>query len=129
MRMSKLHRKLLIVDDDPSILIALRSLFEINGYEVFVVSNGKECIDELKHGFEGVILLDLMMPLMDGWETLDEIVKQDLLKGNIISILTARDDPGDSYKKHQNIVRDYITKPFNPKELVATVNNYFKKDT
>jgi len=115
----------MVVDDDPSILITIRELFEINGYEVYTVQNGKECIDELKNGFKGIILLDLMMPIMDGWETIREIKKLNLLQGNIISILTAKNDPGQSYSEFKEDIKDYISKPFDPNQLVTTINNYF----
>jgi len=115
----------MIVDDDPSILITIRELFENKGFKVYTVQNGKECIDELKNGFKGIILLDLMMPIMDGWETIREIKKMNLLEGNIISIVTAKNDPGQDYIEFKNDIRDYISKPFNPNELVNTVKEYF----
>jgi len=120
-----MDKKIMIVDDDPSILITIRELFETKGYQVYTVQSGKECIDELKNGFKGVILLDLMMPIMDGWETIREIKKMNLLKGNIISILTAKNDPGLGYAEFKNDIKDYIQKPFNPDRLVSTINDYF----
>lgn len=120
-----MDKKLMIVDDDPSVLITIRELFETKGYEVYTVQNGKECIDELKNGFKGVILLDLMMPIMDGWETLREIKRLNLLSGNIITILTAKNDPGQNYTEFKKDIKDYISKPFDPAQLVSTINNYF----
>jgi len=118
-------KNIMIVDDDSSILITIRELFETHGYKVYTVQNGKECIDELKNGFKGVILLDLMMPIMDGWETIREIKKLNLLQGNIISILTAKNDPGQGYSEFREDIMDYISKPFDPNQLITTVNNYF----
>ena len=118
-------KNLMIVDDDPSILITIRELFETHGYNVYTVQNGKECIDELKNGFKGIILLDIMMPIMDGWETLREIKKLDLLSGNIITILTAKNDPGQSYSEFKEDIKDYISKPFDPDQLVRTINSYY----
>ena len=125
--MLEMQKKLMIVDDDPSILITIRELFESEGYHVYTVTNGKECIDELKSGFKGVILMDIMMPLMDGWETIREMMKHNLIEGNTISILTAKEYHGQNLQEFEGIVKDYITKPFTTKELINTVNSYFQK--
>ena len=122
-----MDKKLMIVDDDPSILITIRELFETHGYEVYTVQNGKECIDELKNGFKGVILMDIMMPIMDGWETIREIKKSGLIQGNIISILTAKNDPGQYYSEFKNDIKDFITKPFDPEKLVNTIEKLIVK--
>ena len=119
-------RKIMIVDDDPYILIALREIFEERGYEVYTVNSGIDCIKELKHGFKGVILLDIMMPLMDGWQTLEEIKQNNLQNDNVISILTAKEYPGEIINDYRDMITDYITKPFDNNELINTVNNYYK---
>lgn len=116
----------MVVDDDPYILITLRELFEDYGFEVYTVPNGKDCIDELKQGFKGVILMDIMMPIMTGWDTIREILKEDLYKGIIISMLTAKDLPDPDINELREYIKDYITKPFDPKELVSIVKNYYK---
>jgi len=118
----------MVVDDDPYILITLRELFEDYGFEVYTVPNGKDCIYELKNGFEGVVLMDIMMPIMNGWDTIREIVKQDLHKGITISMLTAKDMPDPDINELGEYIKDYITKPFEPQELVAIVKNYFRNN-
>jgi CheY-like chemotaxis protein len=121
-------KKILVVDDDPYILITLRELFENYGYEVYTVPNGKDCIDELKHGFKGVVLMDIMMPIMSGWDTIRQIVKEELYKGIIISMLTAKDVPDPDFNELKKYIKDYITKPFEPAELVSIVKGYFKNN-
>jgi len=122
-----MDKKIMVVDDDPYILITLRELFENYGFEVYTVPTGKDCIDELKHGFQGVILLDIMMPIMSGWDTIREIVNEELFhKGIIISMLTAKDLPDPEFNELKGYIKDYITKPFDPKELLSIVKNYFK---
>jgi len=59
------------VDDDPDILLSIRKIFKEQGYEVFTVNSGLDCIKELEHGFKGVILMDTIMPFMDGWYTIE----------------------------------------------------------
>ena len=122
-----MSKKIMIVDDDPSILISIRELFEKQGFEVYAVNSGMDCIKELERGFKGVILMDIMMPIMDGYETIQKIIQQGLHKNNIISILTAKDAPNPKYKELNNYIRDYIQKPFNLTELAKTVDNYFNK--
>jgi len=118
-------RNVMIVDDDPSILIAVRTLLENAGFEVYAAGSGNDCIEEMKNGFQGVILMDIMMPYMDGWDTIREIVKQGFIDGNVIAIITAKDLPDIKMTDLKDYVIDYIAKPFNPDELVSNVNKYF----
>ncbi|MEF8879958.1 MAG: response regulator [Candidatus Thermoplasmatota archaeon] len=120
-----MKKNVLIVDDDPYIIIAVRELFEDQGFEVYAANTGAECLDILKDGFEGIILMDLMMPRMDGWETIDKIVSKGYNENNIISVLTAKGLPDDE-NEYMRYVKDYIQKPFDPDELLKTVENYFK---
>ena len=119
-----MNKELLIVDDDPSIIIAVKMVFEEEGYKVHTANSGMECISELENGFKGVILMDIMMPKMDGWDTIEEIVKKDLHKGNIIAMLTAKDIPDIKMNPLKEYVTDYLTKPFEAEEIVDTVNEY-----
>ncbi len=122
-----MKRNLLLVDDDPYILIAIRELFENECCEVYTVSKGQDCLTELKNGFRGVILMDVMMPHMDGWDTVKAIVDKGLYEGNIISMFTAKDIPDKKMDALLDYITDYITKPFDPEELVTLVNSYFEK--
>lgn len=114
----------MIVDDDPDLLVFLRTLFEHQDFEVLTVDSGLDCIQELQRGFKGVILMDLMMPFMDGWTTLREIIKQGYDKNVIISIITAsgRADP-EKIKGLEPYIHEYIQKPFNLERLLADVNS------
>jgi len=119
-----MEKKLMIVDDDPDILITLRSIFEREGFEVFTVDTGMDCIKELERGFKGVILMDIMMPFMDGWDTIREIIKKGFTEDVVISILTAKGTPDhEKMRGLESYVYDYIAKPFNVRELVLNVNN------
>ena len=119
-----MDKKLMVVDDDPDILITIRNIFEREGYEVLTVDSGVDCIQELERGFKGVILMDIMMPFMDGWDTIREMVEKGLTKGIMISIVTAKGTPDhEKMKGLESYVRDYIAKPFNVKELVSNVNS------
>jgi DNA-binding response OmpR family regulator len=113
----------MIVDDDSDLLILLRMFFEHQHYEVLTVDSGTDCIEELKRGFKGVILMDLMMPFMDGWSTVREIIKQGYEKNVVISIITAsgRADPS-KMKGLEPYIHDYIQKPFRLEALISSVN-------
>lgn len=119
-----MNAKVMIVDDDPSIRLALRELLEPEGFEVVTAAGGKECLEEMAKGFKGMILMDIMMPEMDGWETVREIVDRGYLAGNVISMLTAREIEDQKVGSLASYVTNYIMKPFDPEELVATVREY-----
>jgi len=123
-----MNKKIMCVDDDPYILITIRELFESEGYEVYAVPTGKDCIDELRNGFKGVILMDIMMPVMTGWDTIRQIVNENLNNGVIISMLTAKDRPDPDMEDLKDYIKDYITKPFEPEKLISIVNNYFNNN-
>jgi len=117
-----MEKKIMIVDDDPDILIAFRLVFEHEGYEVYTVDSGADCIKEIERGFKGVILIDIMMPFMDGWDTIKEIMKKGLGKNVIISIITAKGCPdNEKMNELKPYIFDYIKKPIDVKELICNV--------
>jgi DNA-binding response OmpR family regulator len=119
-----MKKKLMIVDDDPDILISIRKIFEREGYEVFTVDSGIDCIKEIERGFKGVILMDIMMPFMDGWDTIEEIKNRGLTQNVIISILTAKGTlDHDKLKRLQSFICKYITKPFDVQKLISNVGH------
>ena len=120
----KAKNKVMIVDDDSSIRSTVKTLLELEGIAVSAVPGGIACLEELERGFSGVILLDIMMPQMDGWDTLREIVDKGLMEGNVISMLTAKETPGDKMEGLEQFVTDYITKPFDTPRLLSAVTEY-----
>jgi len=121
-----MYKKVMIVDDEQDILTSLKTVFKNQDYDVIAVDNGFDCITEVEKGFKGVILMDIMMPGMDGWETIREIVNKGLIKNVAIGIIT-----GKGTKDHQNIdglrcyIYDYFSKPLNIKELIRSVENCY----
>jgi len=121
-------KKIMVVDDDPDILLTLGSLFKEEGYEVVTVENGLECIKELEKGFEGIIFMDIMMPVMDGWETMRNMAMGGFMdEKNIILILTARRIPDEEMDEFEGYIQEYITKPFDIKKLITMIQKYTKK--
>ena len=115
---------LMIVDDEECIRITIKELFSLEGIEVVTASGAEECLSHLAAGFRGVILMDIMMPGKDGWETIRDIRQAGLHAGNIIVMLTALDAPDERMEGLQELVLDYITKPFLPDEIIASVRTY-----
>ncbi|KLK88378.1 histidine kinase [Methanoculleus sediminis] len=117
-------RRIMVVDDDVFILEVMEELLEPEGIGVVAAESGDACIAELTGGFRGVILMDIMMPHKDGWETIQEMIDRDLMGGNVIVMLTAKDVPDAELECLKEQVIDYITKPFEPDEIVALVKGY-----
>jgi DNA-binding response OmpR family regulator len=124
-------KRVMIVDDDLDVLLSLKTVLQRQNYDVITVSNGSECLYEIEKGFKGVILMDLMMPVMDGWETINQIVKRGYIKDVAIEIIT-----GKGTKDYQKMsilgsyIFDYLAKPLNIQQLLASVqrcDEYFYK--
>ena len=120
-----MKNRLMIVDDDPDILITVRYLFEGKEFEVYTVDNGRDCIKELERGFKGIILMDIMMPFMDGWDTIQEIVKKGFTQDVILLIISVKGIPNDAKSRGlEQYVQEYIPKPFDAKQLVSIVTKF-----
>jgi CheY-like chemotaxis protein len=91
---------------------------------VDTAENGNECLEILEKGFSGLILMDVVMPKMDGWDTIEEIVNRDLVKNTIIVMLTGELEPSKKMDHLKEYVLDYITKPFDYKNFVNIVREY-----
>ncbi len=117
-------RRIMVVDDDVFILEVMEELFEPEGIDVVTAESGDACIAELEKGFRGVILMDIMMPRKDGWETIEEMIARGLMDGNVIAMLTAKDIPDAKLEHLKEHVIDYITKPFEADEIVTIVKGY-----
>jgi CheY-like chemotaxis protein len=119
-------RRIMVVDDDVFILEVMEELLKPEGIEVVAAESGDACIAELEKGFRGVILMDIMMPRKDGWETIEEMIDRNLMEGNVVAMLTARDVPDGELEQMKEHVIDYITKPFEADEIVAIVKGYLE---
>lgn len=117
---------LMVVDDDEDILFTIYSLFKKRTFPVLLAKSGAECLSLLDKGFKGVVLMDIMMPGMDGWETIEQIVDRGYMKNLIISMFTAKDVPDTPLDHLKEYVMDYITKPFEPFNLIALVDDYLE---
>lgn len=119
--------KILLVDDEPDILEFLSYNIEKEGFEVFTAQNGKEAIDIARKNKPHLILLDVMMPEMDGVETCDILRQDNDLKDVIIAFLTARSEDYSQIAGFEAGADDYITKPVKPKVLVSRIKALLKR--
>ena len=114
----------LVVDDDPSVLNTVRCILENNGLTVRTVDSGRACMEELEKGFKGLVLMDIVMPETDGWDTIEEAVNKGLTEGVLFCMLTGKDVPDPKMDYLKEYVLDYIIKPFPLAELVSVVKEY-----
>ena len=112
----------MIVDDNKDVLYSLKTLLEKKNYEVITVDDGVKCIKKLEQGFKGVVLMDLMMPGMDGVQTIKEIVKKGLNKDVVIEIITGYGSDNDKkIAKIAPYIFDYLSKPLDPVEILESI--------
>jgi len=116
-------KTILIVDDDPAILRLLSTNLKARGYEVLTASNGEESLDAVQKNFVDLLILDLMMPKVDGVEVCRRIREWSDVP---IIILSARGDENDKVKCLDLGADDYLTKPFGIAELMARIKTAFR---
>ncbi|MCA1827762.1 MAG: response regulator transcription factor [Myxococcales bacterium] len=114
------ERLILVVDDDPDILQTLALCLSTEGYRVLMASNGQEALDILSKEQPACILLDLMMPVMDGWQFVAELEKRGMRHAPLLILSADRSVQGHAVKLHAN---DYLAKPFDLDELLGKVHN------
>ena len=114
-------KKILIVDDEPNIVMTLEYTFKKSNYEVFIARDGQEALDILKTNFPDVIILDIMMPMVDGFATLEQIRKDDNLQHTKVMFLSAKNKESDIEKGLALGANAYMTKPFSIKKVVEKV--------
>lgn len=111
--------RLLLAEDEKALSNALVTILKHNNYAVDAVYNGKDAINFIHTGIYDVVILDIMMPIMNGIEVLEQIRKE---RNNIpIILLTAKSEVSDKVKGLDLGADDYLTKPFHSKELIARI--------
>jgi len=125
--MKKDDIKILLVDDEPDILEIVGYNLRNEGYQVFTASNGLEGVKQAKKVIPHLILMDIMMPEMDGIEACEKIRKINTLEHVIISFLTARGEDYSQVAGFDAGADDYITKPIKPKVLVSKIKSLLRR--
>jgi putative two-component system response regulator len=112
---------ILVVEDDPAMLVALHDILESGGYQVFTAKNGRDALNVLENLKPSLILSDISMPVMDGYELFDAVRRMPGGIGVPFMFLTARGTRRDIFAAKTLGADDYITKPITSKELLAAV--------
>lgn len=119
-------RKILAVDDEKHIVRLVQVNLERQGYEVIPAYDGKEALQKVEEERPDLIVLDVMMPYMDGFEVLQNLRRNPSTRDIPVIMLTAKAQDADVFRGWQSGVDCYLTKPFNPMELVSFVQRIFK---
>jgi DNA-binding response OmpR family regulator len=115
-----MKKKILVVDDELSICLLLEN-FLSESYEVVSINNGLEALEWLEGNLPDLILSDIQMPEMDGYDFLVNVRKRGFTKHTPIIMLSARAESKERIKSYKLGAQDYLTKPFNPEELEELV--------
>ncbi len=119
--------KILLVDDEQDILELIRYNLEKEGFEIHTASNGKEAVEKAHQVKPDLILLDVMMPEMDGIETCMLLRETEAFKHTLIAFLTARGEDYSQIAGFDSGADDYITKPLKPRVLVSRVKALLRR--
>lgn len=122
--MSKTAPKILIVDDDPNILLSLEFLLSKNNYQVFIARNGMEALASIEKDIPDVVLLDIMMPDLDGYLVCEFIRKNEAYKHAKVIFISARSKESDIEKGYEMGADLYIVKPFSTRSLLEKITEF-----
>ena len=114
-------QRVLVVDDDKEVARLMRAYLEQAGFDVLVANNGETAVHTLRREKPDLLLLDLMLPDRDGYDITRLVRADPVLAGTPIIMLTARVDVTDKIVGLEMGADDYVTKPYNPREVVARV--------
>jgi len=109
-----------VVEDEADLVWVIRFNLEMEGYRTYVATNGEAALEMLHTDPPDIMLLDLMMPVMDGWTVLEEIRKRGLDRPKVI-VVSARTAAGDRARAARYDVSGYMAKPFDMDELLETI--------
>ena len=121
--MAEEKKKILCIEDEPEMIDLIKLILERKGFEVLGAVGGKEGLEVIRREMPDLILLDLMMPEVDGWEVFRQMRADEQMKDIPVIVVTAKAQSIDKVLGlHIAKVDDYVTKPFGPQELLKSVN-------
>jgi len=121
--MAEEKKKVLCIEDEPEMIDLIRLILERKGFEVLGAVGGEEGLEVIRRERPDLILLDLMMPEVDGWEVYRQMRADEQLKDIPVIVVTAKAQSIDKVLGlHIAKVDDYVTKPFGPQELLKSIN-------
>lgn len=120
-------KKLLLVDDDPNLILLVKDYLEFRGYEVLTAGNGKEALDAMDGFTPDLIICDVMMPEMDGYSFVEKVRENPDVSWIPVMFLSAKGQSSDRVRGLTTGADVYMVKPFEPEELVAQVESSLKQ--
>lgn len=117
-------RLVLVVDDEPRMIRFIRMNLELEGYHVVEAGNGIEALDQVRKHMPDLVIMDIMMPKMDGFETLHLLREISTVP---VILLTVKGEEDDRIRGLELGADDYVTKPFSPRELISRVNAVLRR--
>lgn len=121
------NKQLLLIDDDPNLILLVKDYLEFRGYEVITAENGREAIDILDQQVPDMIICDVMMPEMDGYAFVEHVRQDSRTSWIPVLFLSAKGQSQDRVKGLNKGADVYMVKPFEPEELVAQVESSLKQ--
>ena len=121
------NKKLLLIDDDPNLILLVKDYLEFRGYNVDTAENGREALEVLDNLVPDMIICDVMMPEMDGYTLVKHIRKEPVTNRIPVLFLSAKGQSQDRVKGLNEGADVYMSKPFEPEELVAQVESSLKQ--
>lgn len=122
------RRLVLVVDDDPSVLLLSRVNLELDGFRVLEAADGATALELARAQPPDIVLLDLMLPDVDGWQVLRALKDDPQLTEVPVVILTARTDDQDKVRSLTSGAAEYMTKPFSPFALAHVIEDVLASD-
>jgi two-component system alkaline phosphatase synthesis response regulator PhoP len=119
--------KILIVDDEPDLVQTLQDRLEMNGYSLVTAGNGREGLEKAVQEKPDIVLLDVIMPIMDGLEMLEALRKNPECKDCAVIMLTARSQRQDIVRAKTCGIEDYVVKPFDLSELIEKIESVLER--
>lgn len=119
-------KKVLLVDDEEDLLETQRMFLEEKGYEVDIAKDGIEAMERVYEKKYDIILLDITIPEMDGYQVLRMIKNEPLYKDVPVIMVTAKTLKADKFRGFETGADGYLTKPYSPEELISMVNSFIK---
>jgi DNA-binding NarL/FixJ family response regulator len=124
---SKASKRLLLIDDDPNLILLVKDYLEFRGYEVITAENGEEALEVLEQQIPDMIICDVMMPTMDGYTFVQYVRENKQINWIPVMFLSAKGQSQDRVKGLLTGADVYMVKPFEPEELVAQVEASLKQ--
>jgi CheY-like chemotaxis protein len=120
--------RILVVDDEPSIRMLIRTILQSEGHSITTASNGREALEMVIENVPDLIVLDLMMPEMDGWHLLEELHIRGLRRHTRVVIVSGHYDPQGVSEDRRAHAHHFLPKPFDPSCLIELVNDALERE-